>query len=109
MNIVYALLVAFPLGYVVPRLSVALLGYLLAGSWLFTYQSVGVLLDWLSDSRPVAFGPSPTQFPISYSTSEYVGYGVVNLVATLVGIGLLVLGHRVATRRRTRRAAAVVA
>jgi len=108
MNLVYTLLLAFPLGFFVTSRSTALLGYLLAGSYLFSFQSTGVLLDWLGHSSPSAFGPFPDGFPAKASTSETIGYGVVNLVITLVGVGLVLLGHYVASRRRTRRSAVSV-
>lgn len=100
MNLVYTVLIAFPLGYLVRTRSTALLGYLLAGSYLFSYQSTGVLLDWLGHTSPSAFGPFPDGFPARASAGETLGYGLVNLVITLVGVGLVLLGHRVAGRRR---------
>ncbi len=102
MNLVYTLLLAFPIGYLVTSRSTAVLGYLAGGSYLLSLQSTWVLLSWLGhESRP-AFGPFPEGFPAQSSTSEIVGYGVVNLVITLVGVGLVLLGRRVAGRRRTR-------
>ena len=109
MNLIYTVLVAFPLGFFVRDRSTALLSYLLFGSYLFSYQSTSVLLDWLGHSSPSAFGPFPDDFPAKASRSEFAGYGVVNLVLTLIGIGLVLLGHRVATRRRTKRDAIAVA
>ncbi len=108
MNLIYTLLLAFPLGFFVQTRSTALLGYLLAGSYLFSFQSTGVLLDWLGHSSPSAFGPFPDGFPAKASTSETIGYGVVNLVITVIGVGLVLLGHHLATRRRTRRNAVTV-
>ncbi|MFL6155044.1 MAG: hypothetical protein ACJ72D_03060 [Marmoricola sp.] len=102
MNLVFTVLLAFPLGYFVTTRSTALLSYLLAGSYLFSYQSTGVLLDWLGHSKPSAFGPFPDHFPAKASTGETIGYGVLNLVITVVGIGLVLLGHRVASRRRAK-------
>lgn len=103
MNLVYTVLIAFPLGYFIQTRSTALLSYLLAGSYLFSYQNVGVILDWLGHVSPSAFGPFPEDFPAKASTSETIGYGVINLVITVVGIGLVILGHRVATRRRAKK------
>ncbi|CAN5617140.1 hypothetical protein BH11ACT8_BH11ACT8_31230 [soil metagenome] len=108
MNLVYTVLVAFPLGFFIASRSTAVLGYLLAGSYLFSYQSTGVLLDWLGHSSPSAFGPFPDGFPARASHSETIAYGVLNLVITVVGIGLVLLGHRVADRRRATRDAVLV-
>ncbi|QLQ11538.1 MAG: hypothetical protein HZY75_15630 [Nocardioidaceae bacterium] len=109
MNIIFTVLFAFPIGFFIKKRDLAILTYLALDAILFTYQSVGVLLDWLSDNRPVAFGPAPTGFPISYSNSEYLGYGVINLVVIAVGIGLTVLGNYVAKRRAAKRTAVTVA
>ena len=107
MNLIYTLLLAFPLGFFVQTRSTALLGYLLAGSYLFSFQSTGCS-DLAGHSSPSAFGPFPDGFPAKASTSETIGYGVVNLVITVIGVGLVLLGHHLATRRRTRRNAVTV-
>lgn len=104
MNLVYTLVVAFPLGYFLRTRSTALLSYLLAGSYLFSYQNTGVLLDWLGHNSPSAFGPFPDRFPAKAATSETIGYGVLNLAITVVGIGLVLLGHRLASRHRAKKA-----
>ena len=103
MNLVYTLLVALPLGYLVRERRHALAAYLIAGAFLFTFQSIGLVLDYLAHQGRSAFGPFPTGFPIEYSNGEYWGYGAVNLVITSAGIGLVVLGSRIRTRRVRRR------
>lgn len=108
MNLVYTVLLAFPIGFFVQSRGIAVLSYLLAGSYLFSYQNTTVLLDWLGHSSPSAFGPFPNSFPATASTSETIGYGLVNLVITLVGVGLVVLGHRIARSRRAKRTAITV-
>lgn len=108
MNLVYTILFALPLGYFVANRGVALLSYLLAGSYLFSFQSTGVLLDWLGHNSPSAFGPFPEGFPAEASWSETFGYGIVNLVITVVGIGLVLLGHGLASRRSAKKNAVVV-
>lgn len=109
MNLVYTLLVAFPLGMLVPRRAAALTAYLLGGAFLFTFQTAGLLLDYLAHQGRSAFGPYSDALPIEYSTSDYWGYGAVNLVITVGGIGLLLLGARVRERRIRRRGAVDVA
>lgn len=100
MSLVYTILIAFPLGFFLRERSTALLSYLLAGSYLFSYQNTGVLLDWLGHHSPSAFGPFPNGFPAEASRAETTGYGLLNLVITVAGIGLVLLGQWWATRRR---------
>jgi len=110
MNIIFTVLVAFPVGFFVKRRGTAVLTYLVLDALLFAFQSVGVLLSWMADNRPVAFGPSPKGgFPVEYSNGEYLGYGVVNLVIITVGVGLVLIGAKVAARRTARRDAVSVA
>jgi hypothetical protein len=106
MNIVYTVLVAFPLGFFMARRSTALLSYLVVGSFVFTWQSLGVLLTWMSGGTGLGgasgFGDSPSgQFPIGYDNGELIAYGVVNAIITLAGVGLVVVGSRVRARRTT--------
>lgn len=109
MNIIYTLLAAFPVGYFITTRLLAILTYLSAGAIVFGFQSVGIVLDWLSNNQPVAFGSSPTHFPITYSHSQFWGYGLLNLVVFILGVGLTVLGGHVATRRASRRGTVSVA
>jgi hypothetical protein len=109
MTVVFAVLFAFPIGYVVRQRALAVVAFLAAGAIVFSYQTLGVLLDWMADNPPTAFGPSPTSFPVEYSRSETWGYGVVNLVVFAVGTGLVVLGTWVRARRAARRTAVSVA
>ena len=103
MNLVYTILVALPLGFFLSSRSTAVLSYLLVGSYLFSFQSTWLLLQWLGHSSRSAFGPFPEGFPARSSTSEVLGYGSVNAVITLVGIGLVLLGARIRSRREARR------
>lgn len=103
MNLIYTILIALPLGYFVKTRSTAVLAYLLAGSYLFSYQNTIVLLDWFGHNSPSAFGPFPDDFPAKASGSETLFDGVVNLVITAVGIGLVILGHWFAARRQTKK------
>ena len=103
MNIIYTVLFALPIGLLVRPRTTALLTYLVVGSWVFAFQSVSVLLSWLGhDGRP-AFGPFPTALPAVSDSAELFGYGAVNLVITLVGVGLVLVGHRIRSRRLERR------
>jgi hypothetical protein len=109
MNLIYTVLVALPLGFFLSSRSTAVLSYLLVGSYLFSFQSTSLVLEWLGHKSPSAFGPFPEGFPAEAATSEVMGYGVVNAVITLVGVGLVVLGARIRTRREARRDVVAVA
>jgi hypothetical protein len=52
-----------------------------------------LVIEWVGGSKD-AFGPYPKA-----DKPEVWSYGVVNLVIFAVGIGLVLLGHRVAARR----------
>lgn len=115
MNIIFTVLAAFPIGYFVRQRVSAVALFLAADALLFTYQTVEVLLVWMAAEPGIfggdhgAFGPAPTGFPVEYSSSDVLGYGVVNLIIVLVGIGLTLLGHRTASRRVARRGVVEVA
>jgi hypothetical protein len=107
MNILFAIVAGFPMGYFIKRRSLAVVAFLAADSFLFTYQTLAVLLGWMSGESGLggakAFGEFPTAIPITFEQSELFGYGVVNLVILLAGIGLTVLGGWVRSRRATRK------
>lgn len=103
MNLVYTVLAALPLGLFVASRSAALLSYLLIGSYLFSFQTTVLLLSWLGHDGKPAFGPFPQGLPANSAFGEVVGYGVVNAVITLVGVGLVLLGARLRSRRAARR------
>jgi hypothetical protein len=99
MNLLFTLVGALPLGFLIRRRQVAVLSYLIVDSFLFSYQTLGVLLTWMSGGKGIGggsgFGDSPSgSFPIEYAQGEVAAYGVVNLLITLVGIGLVLLGAR---------------
>ena len=99
MNLIYTALVALPLGLFLTSRSTAVLSYLLIGSYLFSFQNTSVLLSWLGHGSDPAFGPYPEGFPAEAATGEVIGYGVVNAVITLVGVGMVLLGARLRARR----------
>ena len=103
MNLIYNVLVALPLGLFLSSRSTAVLSYLLVGSYLFSFQNTSVLLGWLGHSSSPAFGPFPEGFPAEAATGEVIGYGVVNAVIALVGVGLVLLGARLRARRISNR------
>lgn len=116
MNIIFAIVAGPLLGwFVTPRAQSAAI-YLASTSMLFTFQTLQVLLGWMADEGGFfglvdhgAFGPAPTGFPVVYSESELYSYGLVNLVITLVGLGIVLLFGRLRTRRDARRDIVTVA
>jgi hypothetical protein len=104
MNLLLTVLAAFPLGFLLARRESALLAYLIADSFVFTFQTLNVLLTWMSGDKGLGgssgFGDYPRgSFPIHYAQGEVMAYGLVNLLITLAGVGLVLLGARVRSRR----------
>jgi hypothetical protein len=92
---VVTVLSAFALGYFLRSRLAANTAYAVAYLWAFTYQTLYLTLDSFGGtSDDPAF--TPQEFPL--------GYGVVTLSIFAVGFGLVEGGHRVAARRRLRRA-----
>lgn len=107
MNLFFTALGALPLGLLVARRRTALRTYLLVDSFLFTFQTLDVLLTWMSGGKGVGGGsglgdPPAGGFPIDYARGEVAAYGLVNLVITGVGVGLVLLGSRLRSRRQSR-------
>lgn len=84
MNLAYTILFALPLGLLIRRQSIAILSYLLAGSYLFGFQHTSVMLSWLGHEKPSAFGKFPEEFPAVAETSEAIGYMVINVVTQAI-------------------------
>lgn len=102
MNLIYTVLAAVPIGFLIRPRATALLTYLVLGSWIFAFQSVSLVLSWIGHAGRPAFGPFPTSFPAVADNGEVIGYAAVNLVITTIGVGLVVLGHRLRARRQSR-------
>lgn len=110
MNIIFALIAGPLLGWFMKSRPLAIAIYLASTSILFTFQSVTVLLAWMGDEggffglqKEGAFGPTPTGFPITYTNSGLYSYGLVNLVITLLGLGIVILFSVLRTRRDAKR------
>ncbi len=109
MNVIFTILFAFAIGFFVKQRGLAIVTYLALDAFLFVFQTAGLILDFLANKNRPAFGPHPTgELPITYSDSQYFGYGVVNLVVLIVGIGLVTLGTKVAARREAKHGAVVL-
>ncbi|MEO6881200.1 MAG: hypothetical protein ABI181_09695 [Mycobacteriaceae bacterium] len=86
---IITVLLAFPIGLVLRSRRAALLTYAVVYLWAFVFQTTYLLLDAMDGGRD-AF--TPGEFPGPY--------GLVTGVIFAVGLGLVVLGHRVGSRRR---------
>ena len=95
MELVLMVLLPFPLGFRVRQRLVAFVSYTAAHAFVFTIQTALLILEWAGGSSK-AFGDV---FP-EYRMTELAGYAAVNLIIYAVGLGLVVLGHRVASTRR---------
>ncbi len=97
MNVIYTLLVALPVGLLVRDRSTALISYLISGSFVVTFQTANLLMEWV-DGDESGLGKHGSGFH-----TEFGAYMVVNSVVTVVGIGLVLLGNRLRTRRQARK------
>jgi hypothetical protein len=96
MELIVMVLFAFPIGFLVRNRTAAFVAYIAVHAFVFTFQSVNLLIEWVGGSTE-AFGTYPDA-----SDSEVLAYGAVNLVIYAVGLGLVYAGHRVGARRRGR-------
>lgn len=109
MNIIFTIVAAPLIGWFVSSRTGAVAIFLAAQSLLFSFQTLAVLLAWLSGeggfggaSDQGAFGPVPTSLPLTYQEGDFWAYGLVNLAIVAVGVLLVVgLGH-LRDRRRVR-------
>jgi hypothetical protein len=88
-------LFAFPLGFFLRHRPAAAMAYATIYLWSFTFQTAYLTRAWAAGDHS-AFAPEP---------DIGVSYGLVAGAIFLVGFGLVALGHRLGSRRRTRRGA----
>lgn len=107
MNILFTVVAALGIGYFVRPRGTAVIAYLVADCFVFTFQTLDVLLNWMSGANGItgsgAFGPFPDGFPLKYTESEVYAYGIVNLVIVAVGIALTVGANRFAAKRAAKK------
>ena len=99
MELILLVLAPFPIGFLVRSRSAAFIAYVAVQAFVFTFQTLNLVLEWAS-GETTAFGAA---FP-RYEASEVLAYGVVNAVIYGAGLGLVYLGSRLGARRRSRRA-----
>jgi hypothetical protein len=98
MELIITVLCAFPIGWFVRRREVAFLVFLAIHQFVFNFQSMELVREWV--------GGDDSAFPKNPKTIAW-SYGFVNLTIYVAGFGLVLLGNRLATRRRERRVGAV--
>jgi hypothetical protein len=101
MNVVFTILIAFPLGYFISRRSTAVITFVLANSFLFTFQTAFLIMKWV-DGDEHAFGDHGLDWSTERSVQFY-SYVVINALIIAVGVGLVILGHKIRERRTARR------
>lgn len=107
MNVLVTPVLIVLIGLFVRSRLMAVLLYLVIEAILFTFQTLTVLLGWLSGELSVfgtgAFGPSPTGVPVTLDESELWSYGLVNLGIMLIGVALILLLVTLRNRSRARK------
>jgi ABC-type branched-subunit amino acid transport system permease subunit len=94
-------LVAFPAGFLLTSRTHAYMAYIAVHAPVFAFQSLALLIDWAGGDE-AAFGP----FPAS-DQEKLWGYGALNLVIYVVGLGLVSLGYYTRQWLRRRRSGSV--
>ncbi len=97
MALILMVLTAFPIGFLVRTRSTAYATYIAAELFLFTFQSMSIVIDWAGGETDALGGPFP-----DYEMEKFLGYGLINLAVFAIGLGLVTLGARIGSRRRTR-------
>lgn len=90
------ILAPLPLGFFVRNRMAAFVAYIAAHAFVFTFQTLSLVMEWASGSSEAFGGPFPT-----YENADLFAYGLVNLVIYAVGLGLVYLGARLGARRRS--------
>lgn len=100
MELLIMILAPLPIGYLIRNKTAAYVSYLALYSFVFTFQSMYLVLEWVGGST-AAFGPTP------HANDAYIwAYAAVNLGVLAVALGLVALGQHLQARR-SRRAQAV--
>lgn len=101
MNIILTILIGFPLGYLIHSRRTAITAYVLVDCYLFTFQTAFLLMQWV-DGDDHAFGGHGRAWSAERTTQVF-SYLVLNGVIVAIGIGLVIVGHRIRARRTARR------
>ena len=100
MNIILTILVGFPMGYLIRSRSTAVLTYVLVDSYLFTFQTAFLLMQWV-DGDDHAFGARGGDWTAERTTWSAPTWSSTG--SSSPSASALVLGHRLRARRSARR------
>jgi hypothetical protein len=100
-NIILTILVGFPLGFFIRSRAHAVITYVLVDSYLFTFQTAFLLMQW-ADGDEHAFGARGGDWTAE-RTTMVLSYLVLNGVIVAIGVGLVILGHKLRSRRTAAR------
>jgi len=93
MDLVFYLLIGFPLGYFLRNRLAAYVALIAVHSFLAQFMAIVLVREWV--------GHDTSAFPADPKSAPWA-YGVTALVAYALAFLLVEVGHRVGTRRRTR-------
>jgi hypothetical protein len=96
---VVTLLAAFPIGFAVRERLPAFVAYLALYLYAFTFQTGYLTRAWVQGDRSAFAAPADLGLP----------YLAVTAAVLAIGCGLVLLGHRAGTRRRSRHGGADLA
>ena len=97
MNLFLLILAPFPLGFFLRNRTAAFIAYIAAVQFVFTFQTALLLLDWGGGDEAAFGGPFP-----DHDLGQVFGYGAVNVIIFVVGLGLVTLGARLGRSRRSK-------
>lgn len=95
MNLVLLIIAPFPLGFFLRNRTTAFIAYISAAQFVFTFQTAWLLLDWGGGDEAAFGGPFP-----DHDLEKFLGYGAINAIIFVAGLGLVTLGARLGRRRR---------
>jgi len=90
---IVTVLLAFPLGFFLRSHLAANVAYAIAYLWAFVFQGIYLARAWVGGDDS-AFPKDPDTLPVAY--------GLVAAAIFAAGFGLVAIGHRVGSRRRTK-------
>ncbi|TQS41235.1 hypothetical protein [Cryptosporangium phraense] len=93
MELILLVLLPLPLGFLVRSRAAAFVAYIAVHSFVFTFQSTSLTLEWVRGSTAAFSADGATPWP----------YLIVNAVIYGIGLGLVALGAWLRQRRETRR------
>lgn len=101
MNIIFTILVALPIGLLVRKRGTAVIAYVIADAFIFTFQTAFLVMKWV-DGDQHAFGERGRDWS-NERIIDFYSYPVVNGLILAAGVGLVILGSKLHSRRTASR------